>query len=124
MSSRQQRRRRKRKRDPLRNPIHHNYCLYINKICKQKKRDPRTRMSKNYAKAVNSIINQWMEKISMQARKICRANGRKTLSINHIRKAICIKLPPEVAEKAVKHLNLSLVSLANVEHLRELRRLH
>lgn len=115
---------RKRKRDPLRNPTHHNYCLYINKTLKKKKRDPRTRMSKKYAKAVNSIINQWMERISMQARQICRANGRKTLSISHIRKAICITLPPEVAEKAVKHLNLSLVSLANIEHLKELKHLH
>lgn len=118
------RRRRKSRRDPLRNPNHYDYRLYINKSCKKIKKDPRTRMSGKYAKALNSVINRWIEKISIQAGKVCRASGRKTLSISHIRKAICIKMPPEVAERAVKHLNRSLVSLAAIEHQRELRRLH
>ena len=116
--------RRRRKRDSLRNPTDHDYRLYINKVCKKKKRDPRTRMSRNFARGVNALLNQWMERIGMQAGKLCRASGRKTLSISHIRKAICITLPPEVAQKAVEHLNLSLVSLKNLEHTRELRRLH
>ncbi len=116
--------RKRRKRDPLRNPNHRDYRLYINKVCKKKKKDSRTRMSRNFAMAVNAIINRWMEEIAMQAGKLCRAEGRKTLSISHIRKAICIKLPPEVAQIAVEHLNLSLVSLKNLEHTRELRRLH
>lgn len=116
--------RKRRKRDPLRNPTHLDYRLYINKVCKKKKKDPRTHMSSNFARAVNAILNQYMEEIAMQAGKLCRTSGRKTLSISHIRKAICIKLPPKVAQKAVEHLNLSLVSMKKLEHSRELRRLH
>ncbi len=116
--------RKRRKRDPLRNPTDHDYRLYINKVCKKKKKDPRTHMSGNFARAVNALLNRWIEKIGMQAGKLCRASSRKTLSISHIRKAICITLPPEVAQKAVEQLNLSLVSLKKLEHVRELRRLH
>ena len=81
-------------------------------------------MSCNYARSTNAVVNQWFERVSSRAGRLCRASGRKTLSVSHIRKAVCLEFPKELAKLAIERMDMTLEALAADDHRRERERLH
>lgn len=112
------------KTNSLRNPTHRDYRLYIKRICKKKRRDPHTRMSSNYTRVTNSVLNHCFERVAFRAKQICRARGVQTLKAKHIEKAVCLELPSQVAERAVMRMREAASLLKLVASHQELATLH
>ena len=119
-----QNKKRRRRVDPLRNPSHRDYRLYISRVCKKRRKDQRTRISQNYARVTNAVANLWLERVAFRAKQVCRTSGRVTLTASHIKKAVCLELPPEIAKSAVDRMEDVEIALQRDKGRHKIERLH
>ncbi len=76
-----------------------SFSIYIYKVLKQV--HPDTGMSKKGMSIMNSFINDIFERVAGEAGKLCKYNGKATLSSREIQTAVRLVLPGELAKHAV-----------------------
>ena len=77
----------------------YTFSIYIYKVLKQV--HPDTGMSKKGMSIMNSFINDVFERVAGEAGKLCKYNGKATLSSREIQTAVRLTLPGELAKHAV-----------------------
>ena len=77
----------------------YTFSIYIYRVLKQV--HPDTGMSKKGMSIMNSFINDVFERVAGEAGKLCKYNGKATLSSREIQTAVRLTLPGELAKHAV-----------------------
>ena len=76
-----------------------SFSIYIYRVLKQV--HPDTGMSKKGMSIMNSFIGDVFERIASEAGRLCKYNGKATLSSREIQTAVRLVLPGELAKHAV-----------------------
>ena len=76
-----------------------SFSIYIYRVLKQV--HPDTGMSKKGMSIMNSFIGDVFERVASEAGKLCKYNGKSTLSSREIQTAVRLTLPGELAKHAV-----------------------
>jgi histone H2B len=75
------------------------YGIYLYKVLKQV--HPDTGISSKGMSIMNSFVNDIFERICIEAGKLCKQTGKRTLSSREIQTAVRLLLPGELAKHAV-----------------------